>query len=834
MTSSSINNSITSPKEHLGFEVGEDRKLAGWPQIIEYFRILDENSDRVQTREVGKTTEGNPFLVATISSPETLANLERYREIQAKLADPRKIKGAKEAEELIDTGKVVVMVTCSIHATEVGSTQMSLKLAHLLATSDDDNVRRILDNVIILLVPSLNPDGLYTVKEWYENTLGTPHEGVMPPQLYHKYTGHDNNRDWFMFTQVETRLALKHCINAWRPHVLHDLHQTRTNGVRMILPPFVDPVGPNVDPILQSEIAMLGSAMASEMTAQGKAGVAINLVYDAYSPSRTYQHYHGGIRLLSETASARIASPVELDPSQLKPARGEAPLQESWNHPMPWKGGTWRLHDIVEYNFAAVMACLNHVSRYRDVWLRNFHTVGSKAVSLVTNPYAYLVPQEQRDPITTGELLDVLQTADVEIHEATEPFLADGEFYPTGTRVILTKQPYGAFAQTMLEIQRYPHLRQYPGGPPKNPYDTTAHSLPLLMGTNAVEVKSAFATGLKLLQDAPYSSGGVYGAPTKAAAYLLRPDTNASVRAVNRLLEAGADIGWTREPIRDGNTYYPPGTFVIGNQGDIASLISTLADEISLRFDAIEEMPESAQYSLRTPRIGLYRSFVPATEEGWTRFVFEDYEFPYTSINDNDVREGDLNERFDVIVLPHQRVRHLNHGHNHATYPVKYSGGLGKIGQESLLSYVERGGTLVTWDGSSQYAIQHLGLPVRNIMAGVPQSDFFAPGSLLRIFLDTNHPIAYGMPDRAAAMFVGGPVFEVQGGRVIGKYPISKPLLSGLLLGGERLFGRTALATTSLGDGEVVLMGFRPHFRAQARGTYKILFNSLYYSVARK
>ncbi|MCI0438258.1 MAG: M14 family metallopeptidase, partial [Chloroflexi bacterium] len=331
------------PKDHFGFQPGEDRKLADWPDMVAYFRALDEASDRVRAHEIGKTTEGNPFLLVTISSPENLANLERWQGIQAKLADPRAIRDDTEAEGLIAEGRAVVAVTCSIHATEVGAAQMSPLLAYHLASSDDERVRNILDNVVLLLVPSLNPDGLIMVKRWYDRTLGTKHEGVNPPYLYHRYTGHDNNRDWFMFTQAETRLTVERCINAWRPQVLFDLHQTRANGMRMILPPFVDPPGPNVDPVLQSEIAMLGAAIASEMTAQGKAGVAMNVVYDAYSPSRTYTHYHGGVRILSEAASAKIATPVVLEESDLRTARGENPTRRSWSHPMPWKGGRWGL-----------------------------------------------------------------------------------------------------------------------------------------------------------------------------------------------------------------------------------------------------------------------------------------------------------------------------------------------------------------------------------------------------------------------------------------------------------------------------------------------------------
>ena len=825
-----------SPGEFLGFEVGEDRKLADWPQIAEYFHMLDDTSERVQTREIGKTTEGNPFLLVTISSPENLANLDKYRDIQARLADPRTIADEREAEGLIALGKAAVMVTCSIHATEVGAAQMSLLAGYRLATSDDESFASILDNVILLLVPCLNPDGLIMVKKWYEGTLGTKYEGANPPFLYHKYTGHDNNRDWFMFTQKETRLVVQHCLNKWHPQIVYDLHQTRTTGMRMILPPFIDPIGPNVDPVLQSELAMLGSAMASDLTAQGKAGVAVNVVYDAYSPSRSYQHYHGGIRLLSEAASARIATPVEIQKNQLKPARGENPLQASWNHPLPWKGGRWGLRDIVDYDFAAVMACLNNAARHKDTWVRNFYEVGKRAVTVESNPYAYLVPGEQRDPNTTAEMLDIMRTAGVEIHEATEPFVADGKTYPKNTRAILAKQPYWAFAKTMLEEQHYQDIRQYPGGPPKAPYDVTAHSLPIQMGVEAQEVKTPFVAKLRPLKDGVTPEGMVVNRRnTSPTTYLLRPETNANSRAVNRLLASEANVGRTQERFTIEGIDYPQGTFIIENPGDeMKTLVSSIAEEQLLTFDAVSELPTVDNHQLRLPRVGIYKSYVPTAEEGWTRFIFEDYGFAYTSLLDEDVKEGGLAERFDSILIPHQSVRHIHRGHDRSSYDPQYSGGLGEKGADNLRDFVQRGGTLIAWDGGARYAIQHLDLPVRNALAGLSHSDFFAPGSLLRVMLDTSHPIVYGMPEQAAAMFVNSPAFDGRKARVVGKYPQHNPLLSGWIVHPEKLYGKSALITVSLGKGEVVLMGFRVHFRAQARGTYKLLFNSLFYSAARR
>ena len=374
--------SIITPREHLGFDVGEARRLADWPQIVEYFRILDEGSDRVMVREVGKTTRGQ----AVPAVPDLFTQQSREERAPARGPEQtgrpaKESSGEAKADALIAEARTVVAVSCSIHATEVGAAQMSMLLAHHLATSDDARVRRVLDNVVLLLIPCLNPDGLDLVKQWYDSTLGTPHEGVIPPRLYHKYAGHDNNRDWTTFALAETRLTVEHCLNAWHPQIMYDLHQTRTQGMRMILPPYEDPIGPNVDPILQSELAMLGASMANDLTAQGKAGVAINVVYDGFSPNRSYQHYHGGVRVLSEVASVRIATPITIKPGQLKSIRREDPLKPSWNHPMPWKGGEWSLRDIVDYDFAAVMACLDNAARFRGEWARNFYRVGKRGDS---------------------------------------------------------------------------------------------------------------------------------------------------------------------------------------------------------------------------------------------------------------------------------------------------------------------------------------------------------------------------------------------------------------------------------------------------------------------
>ena len=460
---------ITTPTEFLGFQPGEDRKLAGWPTIVSYLKLLEQASDRVRVDEIGRSTEDNPFLVCTISSPDNLANAERLRLIQQSLSDPRTVDD-RGALNLVGDARAVVAITCSIHATEVGATQMSVELAHLLASSQHPRVLDILDSVILLLIPSMNPDGLIRVKDWYDASLGTHFEGSMPPYLYHKYTGHDNNRDWFMFTQQETRLVVERVHNAWRPHVTLDIHQTRSDGMRMILPPLVDPIGPNVDPVLQSGLSVLGTYMAAQLTAEGKAGVAVNVVYDSYSPNRSYPHYHGGVRVLSEAASVKIATPVDVPKTKLRDDRGELPRVRSWNHPMPWEGGQM---DLTGHR------------RIRSVSLNGMSGARRPQQGVVDKK---LPRRSQARDIQFGKpprVCDTERTARPErrgraggtarlcrCRESTRlhsPQTAETSTSGRATPSVLTKQPFGSFAQTMLERRHYPDIRQYPGGPAKAP-----------------------------------------------------------------------------------------------------------------------------------------------------------------------------------------------------------------------------------------------------------------------------------------------------------------------------------------------------------------------------
>jgi hypothetical protein len=821
---------VPSPAQRFGFVPGADRRLLGWADLLGYFRDVAAASDRVRLDVIGQSTEGRDLALLTISSPANLARLDELREIQAALADPRR-PASRPRPELIAAGRCVCLITCSIHATEVGAALMTPELVYRLHAGDDPDTRRILDEVVLLLVPSLNPDGLDLVADWYARTLETPHEGSAPPALYHPYAGHDNNRDWFMQALAETRAVVANVHNAWRPHIVYDLHQMQTNGPRYVLPPFVDPYDPNVDPLILAQINALGTSVAAELIAQGKSGVATSIIFDAYSPSRAYQHYHGGIRLLSEAASVRIASPVTLAPDQLVEARGFDPRVSLQNHPVPWPGGIWSLADIVDYNLICARAVLEHAARYRDRWVRNFARVQERSLARST-PFAFVLPPlgQQRDPVAAVELLRVLRAGDVEVERAEEGFSADGVSHPEGTLVVRMGQPFGGFAKTLLETQHYPDLQLYPGGPPRPPYDITAHTLPLLMDVETVRVEAPFTARLRRLEEIALPQGGVVG--QGHGPFALSSASNAAARLVNRLLAAGAAVHRVDRSLFVDGQALPAGSFVV--EHDRESLDAAARAEGIAAFALTEGEPAPHRLRLRAPRIGLYHSWRPhAIDAGWTRYVLEEYAFDHRIVRDQDVRQGDLLRRFDAIVVPQDTAKNILDGNSATEYPSEYAGGLGELGAANLRRFVEEGGTLVALDSACDVAIRALYLPVTNVLEGMRNEDFYSPGSLLRILVDPAHPVGWGFEREAVAMFVSSPAFDVRPSphaelTVVAQYPVTHQLLSGWIRGAEHIAGRAAVIEARVGRGRAILIGFRAQFRAQARGTYRILFNALY------
>jgi len=774
---------IPAPKAVLGFTPGDDRKLASWTQTIEYFKKLDAASDRMQFQEIGKTTMGAPFVYATISAPENLKNLEKYRQINAKLADPRTFKSNDAvAKTLIAQGKTIVLITCGVHSDEVGSELSSMLIAYKLASSNDPDILKILNNTIILLVPSLNPDGVDIVENWYDKTLGTPYEGTDPPELYNKYVGHDDNRDWYAFTQIETQLTVDKIHNVWHPQIVHDIHQQGSFGSRLFLPPYMQPVEPNVPKQIVDGYTELGNYMAADLRKQGFQGITTDSTYDAWTPSRAYSHYHGGVRILSETASCKLATPVTIKFDELRPGQNYDPRKEAANFGPVWKGGEWHIGDITRYMTTAAFSLLNNAANEREKWLSRFYEIGKEAVRQRQD--GELLGYRIKLNGNPEPLLKILEQGSVIYgFEANQKTTKAGDgTYPSQNVLVGLDQPYGAFAKALLERQVYPNLVDE-NGHPTPPYDVTAHTLPLLFDISVEPINSY--KNLKALKKA--------------------------------------------------NILFERGDCLLGSQN----------------------------------KIGIYRSYIPVMDEGWTRWLFEKASCQeFENVSSVDIRGNNLDQKvppklnakdvisgrgvpakYPVIILPDQLPNAILNGYAKGSMPDEYTGGVGKEGVENLKKFVEAGGTLVFLNRASDFAIEQFNLPIKDVTKGLPRKDFYIPGSILRTELDLSSPIAKGMSKESIAWFEGSPAFDVlsttpsaeaaatppnQGGelkniQIIARYP-SDPkaiLLSGWALGAEKIAGKAALVQVNLGKGKIILFGFRPQYRGQSLATFPLLFNAI-------
>jgi Zinc carboxypeptidase len=790
---------VPTPESHFGHKIGVDNELLDWDKVVSYFEAISKSSDRIKFLDLGKTVEGRRQIAAAISSAANIKNLEHYRDIQMRLTDPRKTSQA-DAAKLALEGKVIVMITCSIHATEVASTHTAVEFAYRLLTEDSNpKFKTILDNVIILLEPSQNPDGVDIVTKWYRKTRGTAYDGTNPPELYHHYVGHDNNRDWYIFTQPETRgtAALE---NKWHPEIVYDVHQMGANTARIFVPPWMDPVDPNIDPILASICNMIGTGMAVDLAAAGKTGIAMNAMYDFWSPARQYQAYHGGVRILTESASVKLATPIKLTPADITDnALGYNPRERSWNYLAPWMEGTWHLRDIIDYQSIAWESLLYQAAVRRSDFLHYFYEINRHNVERST-PNAFVIPAVQADPGAAKKMLETLAMGEVEIERAVEPFSADGKQYAAGSYVIHMQQPFSGWAKTLLERQDYPDLRLYPGGPPKRPYDVTAQTLPMQFGVDVVTVKDSFSLRAEFTPGTHYTYSFELSHPVPKGT--LAASDVASWKEVTKAWKSGKLV------YRDRAT----GDFI------------TVAPAI----DGIGGVAGGGVKMVKSPRIGLYMSYQASMDEGWTRWLFDDFGFGYTSLHDADVQAGNLRQRFDTIVVPDQAAQQIAQGYRAGSMPPEYCGGLGAKGAAALKDFASAGGTVIFFNHASDYATGMLDVKAKNQLQGVATKDFYSPGSLLNVSLDTKSPLAYGMPEKITIWSEQSPAWEVSGdAQIVAKYPGAAVLASGWLLGEKYLVNKAALLDVPVGQGHMILFGMRPQYRGQSYQNFKLLFNAL-------
>jgi hypothetical protein len=847
----SLSSQVPSPEEAFGFPPGADYEVADYGQMQAYFRDLAASTPRAELVEVGRTARDQPLLLLFISSEENMRQLERWRSTSERLSRAR--IGEAEARELSANGKAVVWIDGGMDDQEFATAQMTPELAHRLVTSEDPEIRFIRDNVVTLLMPALNPDGVANDVSWYREVRGTPFETTRPPRLGQPWAGTDNNRDWFMANMPETRAVSRVLYHEWYPQIVYNHHQTSPPHARIFIPPFADPVNPDIPAGVTTGVNMVGAAMAARFAAKSMPGYMSRSVYSMWwnGGMRLTPYFHNQIGILTETAH-RTPTPRTYDPDDwpevINVRRGLSPRTDSTSisYPDPWFGTESHIRDAFDYMIEATIATLDLAARYRERFLYGIYSMGRDAIEegQAGGPYAYVIPPDQWDPSEAVNLVNVFRHSGVEVHRATDRFDAGGAEYPEGSYIVLAGQAFRPHVVNLMEPRNYPERQRYPGGPPETPYDLAGWTLPLQMGVRVERIDAPFETPMEEIAGlTTVDPGSVSGDP--GFGYALGAGSNAAFTAVNRLLADGHAVSVT--DAAPGAGALAAGTFIVHAGSGVQGAVSDLARDLGVAFTGLAADPGVPTAELRLPRVGLYKAWHSRVDDqGWTLWVLEQADFVVDTLHDADIRTGDLS-RYDAIVLPNHPGDEIFLGNLPGIMPEAYVGGVGAEGTARLKAFVEDGGTLIAFDASTDLPIEHFGLPVRNSLGDLPPEEFFIPGSLIRMDVDTDHPLSGGMQPQVAAFFSQGRAFEPvrlpragEGGRedipeaeappveVVSTYAHDDLLLSGWAMGEERhLAGRPALVNVGLGQGRVVLFGFRPQHRGQARGTYKLLFNAI-------
>ena len=787
----------TSPAEHLGRPVGADFELADWQEVSGYFLRLAQESPRVIVERVGTTTEGRDFLLAAISSEENLGRLDEIRAAARRLADPRGLADEERARVLA-AARPILFVSIAMHSTETAAPQLGMELAHLLATSDEEPYASARRELVVLIAPCLNPDGLDRVVAWYRRTVGTPYEAEGLLELYQHYAGHDNNRDWFMLSQAETRIVTELLYSRWFPQVYWDVHQQGSSGERLFVPPYRDPLNPNLDPGVIAAIGQLGARALFDMTREGFTGVSTGVSYDMWwnGGNRNVPVRHNIAGLLTEAASVNLASPVFLRRTDLRAPRGLGDYAPSNRFPAPWPGGWWRLRDIIDYEHGFARSLLASLAREPRLWLENALAAAERAIEQgrTDAPAGWLVPSDEHDVAAVRRLMDALLLSGIELHVAEQPFEADGRPWPAGSIVIRRDQPYGQHVKDLFEVQRYPD-----GDPP---YDVAGWTLPLLLGVRRVELVAAPEAILRRATTLDEALAGFRPPPEPP---LLDARDGDSWRAAFRHLAQG-------------------GTLAFGDEGE--RVVLDLAAE-----------------GVAAPRIGLYSPWSGSMDEGWMRWVFDTFEVPYVRVRNEMVRAGDLRDFLDVLVLPGPSTRTLDAGRTPGTVPAEFAGGLAPEGAGAIADFVHGGGRLVAVGDSAAWAIELLRLPLVDVTRGERAGDFSCPGSVVRVVPEDAGDATLGLPpslhvffDRSAAWEIEpeeeradeaearGELPEVE---VLLRYAPTRVLSSGWIRSPGTIAGRAAWVRADVGDGVVHLFGFRPQYRGWSQAAFALLFRAL-------
>jgi hypothetical protein len=890
---------ITSPKEFFGHNIGDDYWLANYDQFTEYWRRLDAESDRMRVVEIGKTAEGRAQLMAIVTAPQNFARLDRYKEIARRLASAEGIDSA-QARALAKEGKAVVWIDGGLHATEVLGAHQLMETSYQFVSRTDDETMRILNDVIILFVHA-NPDGMQLVSNWYMSESEPTRRNTQIPRLYQKYIGHDNNRDFYMSAQPETQNMNHQLYLEWFPQIMYNHHQTGPAGTVMFAPPFRDPHNHNFDRLIVTSLDLVGAAMHNRFIAENKPGVTMRrgAGYSTWwnGGLRTTVYFHNMIGLLTETIGNPTPMRIPLVPNRQEP---------SADLPMPIEPQEWHFRQSIDYSVTANYAVLDIASRYRETFLFNIWRMGMNSIErgrkdtwTVTgpevdmlraaadsarratqaagqggggggggagqavnpelfnkiikdpadrDPRAYVVTAAQTDFPTATKFINTLRHVGVTVERATRDFTIGGKTYPAGSYVVPMAQAFRPHVLDMFEPQEHPNDFAYPGSAPTRPYDNAGYTLAYQMGVQFDRILDAYTCPCERITGMATPPAGTVANVRGANGFILTPKQNDAFVTVSRLLKGNASVSRLTAPFTSGGRTYSVGSFYVAASGNVSQIVQDAARQLGIRAEGVTSRP-SAVAPVRMPRIALWDTYGGSMPSGWTRWILEQYEIPFTLVYTPEVNAGNLRAKYDVLVLTDGAVQ-ANRGGGFGggqqrQPPEQYRHMAGRITEQEsapqIRRFIEAGGEVLTIGSSTQLAYM-LDLPLKNALVERTASGeerplsgekYYIPGSLLRVAVDTTASVAWGSPAHVDVMFDESPVFKLdadaaaKGVRTIAWFDTPAPLRSGWAWGQQYLNGGAAIVEARMGQGSLYLFGPEILFRSQPHGTFRFFFNAL-------
>ncbi|SKC69051.1 M14 family zinc carboxypeptidase [Krasilnikoviella flava] len=813
---------IATPEEYFGFEMGAEGRLAAYPDVLDYLRTVAEQSDRVEYETVGKTTEGNEYATVFISSPENLERLDEIVELNQRLSDPRSTS-PEEAKELAAQSVPIYHLEATVHSTEVGNGQAINDIVHRLATESSDFTEEVLTRSVIMLVPSQNPDGQVKVVDHFDRTAGTDLARVYP-DLYQKYTGHDDNRDWTMFTQVEARYRLG-LTQKYRPVMTHIMHQQGNTGERIFVPPYGGVTSPNVPANSNASSSAVGQHAMRDLTAEGKKGVGTDdyhVFWTLEQPVGFFPFTGTGVYLTEIASATDLAYPqTSKDGGPLGP---QTPTQDLVQ---PYDEDTWTLRDIVEYAETATYSGMEYVAQNgTDLLYDNLYAAPREFAEngVASGVEAYLVDADQRDPYATYEMLERLDWTQVEIDRATEAFTAGGRDFPAGSWVVRTRQPLGNWADQLLGTDEYPV--------DDLPYAEATTSLPLQLGVDVVPVTDPVDVATDRVESVEVPEVEMPAAPSADGAYLVRPESYGTIPVVAALQQANITTFRAGQEFADAGTTYPAGTYVVPATPQARRVLATASADVGLPVAATESAPavEGIQLKPRT-RVGLLRG-ANNMPGGWDMWVMDEYGVDYDVVGAQDFRSGRLIDVYDTIVVPQGISKDdVVEGLDPARYDEEFAWayGVGAKGWRKLAQFVRQGGTLLAIGDSVATAQELLDLPIEPALPD-DEEEFATGGSLLNQEFDASDMVAWGMPEQWPVWLYDTQAWTPTGpgADVVSTYPDRDVLASGYLRGEEHVQGAANVVSFDVGKGTVVTYGSEVTFRSLPRSSFTLLYNAVY------